>query len=172
MANFDEHIDQAKSNLDFLQSVNSFANGNWSWQVTVAFYVGVHLVNAHIAKIENQHYRSHEKVNDALNPFNNLSTSFGENEYTAYMILQNLSRRARYLCHHDGDKVGGNEKAQFTYDVHFTRAIHQLDIIMAFMSDNHGVKFKKIQLDCIGIKGKTHKYFTYNSNASQEVHVE
>lgn len=102
MATFDEHIQQAKRNLSFLHKVNTGIGQCWDWQVTISFYTAVHLVNAHIASRSNHHYRSHELVNNAINPYSLTSLSkLPEEEYLAYIKLQNLSRRARYLCHDD-----------------------------------------------------------------------
>ena len=50
MASFQEHIAQANRNLDFLEQANQSLNTFWDWQVTAAFYVCVHLVNAHLAQ--------------------------------------------------------------------------------------------------------------------------
>ncbi len=62
MASFQDHISQAKCNLRFLGSVNNQIKNTWDWQVTVAFYVAVHMINARIADKANLHYRSHEAV--------------------------------------------------------------------------------------------------------------
>ena len=159
MADFSEHIRQAKSNLTFLSNVHTLIPNTWDWQVTVSFYSAVHLMNARIAQLANHHYRSHEKVNDALSPFKSLSTSLPEDEFTAYMILQNLSRRARYLCHHQGTQ--GGDRAHFTDINHFIRAIKQLDTLMQYMKTHHQVDFDVNNINCPQISGLPLVYFTH-----------
>lgn len=93
MASFDSHILQAKNNLDFLLAINLINNINWDWQVTIAYYVGVHIVNAHIIGTSNMHYRAHHEVKNEL--YND--AEIPEDIYLAYAKLEGLSRRARYL---------------------------------------------------------------------------
>jgi hypothetical protein len=158
LASFDEHIKQAKSNLNFLISVNDKIENNWDWQVTISFYAAVHLINAHISKKSDQHYRSHELVNNAINPYNQASINkLSEEDYTSYMKLQNLSRRARYLCH-DKPEVR-DDNAFFTYDKHFSKALNHLDKLLTFISSEYGIKFKSLPVKCLELKNKTFTYF-------------
>ena len=60
MADFDSHVLQAKRNLEFIGSITS--TENFEWQVTISFYVAVHLINAHLARSSNLHYRTHNQV--------------------------------------------------------------------------------------------------------------
>ena len=99
MASFDSHILQAKNNLDFLLAINLINNINWDWQVTIAYYVGVHIVNAHIIGTSNMHYRAHHEVKNVL--YND--SSIPEDIYLAYAKLEGLSRRARYLISEDSN---------------------------------------------------------------------
>ena len=46
MAFFDEHVAQAKSNLQFLETVNQAIRNYYDWQVTICFYTAVHLAEA------------------------------------------------------------------------------------------------------------------------------
>uniref|UniRef100_UPI0040493F98 hypothetical protein n=1 Tax=Fulvivirga sp. TaxID=1931237 RepID=UPI0040493F98 len=159
MASFEEHIKQAKSNLNFLSVVNNKIGTQWNWQVTVSFYTAVHLINAHIAKKSNQHYRSHELVNNSINPFNQASiTKLSEELYTSYMKLQNLSRRARYLCH--DDPANHDSKAFLTYDKHFSKSITHLDNLLKFMSNEYSISFNSVALECIELKNKTFTHFS------------
>lgn len=159
MASFDEHISQAKENLIFLHSVNNKIPSHWDWQVTVSFYTAVHLINAHIAQKSNQHYRSHELVNNSINPYNPTSiTRLSEELYTSYMKLQNLSRRARYLCH--DDKKNRDVKAYFTYDKHFAKAITHLDKLLSFVAKEYDINFDKSELECLDMKNGAFNYFT------------
>lgn len=127
---------------------------HWDWHVTVSFYAAVHLINAHIANKSDQHYRSHELVNNAINPFNPVSTTkFSEELYTSYMKLQNLSRRARYLCH--DDPRNRDVRAFLTYDKHFSKSIIHLDRLISFISSEYSVNFTLINLKCIELRNKT-----------------
>jgi hypothetical protein len=65
MPQFADHIKQANSNFLFLKSVNQTSPAHVDWQVTVCFYTALHLVNAHLAKY-NQQFRNHTDVKDAI----------------------------------------------------------------------------------------------------------
>lgn len=139
-------------------AINTRVASQWDWQVTVSFYTAVHLVNAHIATKVNQHYRSHELVNNAINPFNQVSaTKFSEELYTSYMKLQNLSRRARYLCH--DDPKNREEKAFLTYDKHFSKSVFHLEKLINFISTEYSVVFDPINIVCPELRNKGLKYF-------------
>ena len=164
MANFQEHVNQAKKNLEFLAQINKTVTNCWDWQVTVSFYVGVHLVNAHIAQKTNQHYRSHEHVNKALNPHEPLSiTKLTEKDYLAYTKLQGLSRRSRYLCHDENPSQ--NEQALFTYDRHLAKALRCLNTLLVFMQQEYGIQFDSYSLNCIDIGKQNYAYFKHSAVA-------
>jgi hypothetical protein len=159
MANFADHITQAKSNLKFLEEIsNRLSMPYWDWNVTVCYYVAVHLVNSHIAKVSDQHYRKHEEVSKALNPYFPLSpTKVPDNVYTAYSNLQNLSRRSRYLI--SDSMKNRSEDANLTYDKHFRRALVHLDTILEFISINYKQKFTTIGVVCIEARNIGLKHF-------------
>jgi len=145
---FSEHINQAKRNIEFLKLTNQQNNSFWDWQVTICFYVGVHLVNAHIAQKANMHYRKHNEVNEAINPYNLRSLCrFPEDIFLLYSKLQNLSRRSRYLINED--LSNSNPIAHFTHDKHFAKSIRHLENLMNFMRTNYSVNFDRIKIDCI-----------------------
>jgi hypothetical protein len=156
LASFDEHINQAKRNLQFLESVNNNINPSWDWQVTVAFYSALHLINAHIASKTSNHYRSHESVNNVINPMRVSPAKLGVDEYASYIKLQNLSRRARYLCHEDPKKKDG---LFLTYDKHFAKAIRNLDILLTFMVAEYKISFKKSAIKCIELNNFNSTHF-------------
>lgn len=107
MGNFAEHILQSKNNLDFLAKVNKDINDRWDWQVTVNFYVAVHLINAHIVSKTTKNYLSHNQVSELINPYNGLSVAkLDEETYKSYVKLQLLSRRSRYLLNEGFKKKG------------------------------------------------------------------
>ncbi len=148
MASFKEHIEQAKKNLNFLESVNySYPIGESDdWQVTILFYGAVHLINAHIAQTCNLHYNSHKKVEQAISPFNPLSpASLPEDVYLAYKLLRNLSRRSRYLCK-DSDSPLEEAKAYLTFDKHVAKAIKHMDVIIDYMVAKYKIKFTPINI--------------------------
>lgn len=147
MALFDEHINQAKSNLSFLSLTNQYNQSFWDWQVTIAFYVSVHLANAHLAKLADLHYRTHEDVKNALNPHNPTSLcKIDEPTYLAYAKLEGLSRRSRYLCHDDPKMFSKN--AQFTTAKHTARAIRHLDKIIEYFKYLHKFELPKHKINC------------------------
>lgn len=130
----------------------------WDWQVTAAYYVAVHLVNAHIVSKTNKNYLSHNQVADLINPFSQFSVSkFDEATYTSYVKLQFLSRRSRYLLNEGFTKRGivDIQPACITYDKHFRKAIYHLDKIMDYISKNNTVVFEKCNLNCVELEGLT-----------------
>lgn len=160
MASYAEHISQSKHNLDFLLEVNSkIRTGYWDWHVTISYYVAVHLVNAHLAKTINQHYRKHEDVAHALNPNNELSaTKVPEDIYLAYVKLQNLSRRSRYLI---SEEMANREvQLHLTYDKHFKRAITYLDKLMVYVSETHHERFGAYSIQCL--EGRNNDFHFFN----------
>ena len=154
MATYENHIEQAKINLSFLQQTNSTKQDFWDWQITISFYVVVHIVNAHIAKVADLHYRTHEDVKNAINPYNTLSLcKLPEDIYLDYAKLEGLSRRARYLCHDDFSIR--DERAYFTYDKHFAKAINRLDRILDYFNNIYGLGIKDYEIICSEISTKT-----------------
>lgn len=165
MGNFSEHIQQSSNNLDFLLEVNTHINTRWDWQVTTCFYVGVHLINAHIVARTQKNYLSHHQVSEVINPYNQLAPGrLDELTYASYLKLQILSRRSRYLLNENFKKkeVIDIQPACITYDKHFKKAIYHLDKIMVFISTTHKVQFKKYKIDCAELKGSDYSYFTSN----------
>ena len=147
MANFSDHIFQSRKNLSFLQEINCLSENYWDWNVTVCYYVAVHLVNSHIASVSNLHYRKHEEVSNALNPYVSLSlTKVPETVFTAYSQLQNLSRRSRYLI--SENMANRSIDANITYDKHFKRALVHLETLLIFVESTYSQKFEKISIRC------------------------
>ena len=151
MASFDEHIQQARKNLDFLCAVNQKINNYYDWQVTVCFYSALHLVNAHLSHFSLQ-YRKHKDVKDVLNPFNQMSLArLPELEYAAYVSLQSLSRRARYLVNEKDDNLSSGQ-AFFTYDKHFGKALKHLNTLMSYFNGRYQLNLPKIKAGCSGLQ--------------------
>ena len=154
MASYDEPIAQAKSNITFLENINKTCDSFWDWQTTVCFYIGVHLINSHLAAKDNLHYRSHEKVSHAVNPYNSKSTcALPEPVYVAFTNLQLLSRRSRYLISDNANDK--SETAHFTSEKYFARAVRYLDVLMQFMILSYGCKFPTCNLNCDKLKSDT-----------------
>jgi hypothetical protein len=151
VATFQEHINQANCNIAFLQSINNAIDNCIDWQVTVAFYTALHLVNAHISSNGLQ-YRRHTDVKDVLNPYNKLSLlKLPEDEYAAYVSLQSLSRRARYLV---SEKDGNIETktAFLTYEKHLAKAFKHLDLLMQYFTAKYSFILPVIDVKCSELK--------------------
>ena len=157
MPSFSEHISQAKRNLKFLQASNINSREFWDWQVTINFYVAVHLINAHLAQKANLHYRKHEEVNTAISPYNISPCQLPEDIYLSYMKLQGLARRARYLV--NDDHRNAHTGAHFTYDRHFMKSIKHLDNVLKHFAVSYGSEFDVLQIDCIRLNDNDLAYF-------------
>jgi len=154
LPNFSDHIEQAKHNLTFLEFVNQKGLKFLDWQVTTAFYIGVHLVNSHLST-HNMQYRKHVDVKNAINPRQQKSVASGsalpQNEYLAYTKLQSLSRRSRYLVNEKDDNLG-TKQAFKTYDIHFARALRHLNTLILFFKNTYQIQFDPIDITCAEIK--------------------
>ena len=148
MALYEAHIDQAKKNLRFLIETNSNKSVHWDWQVTTCFYVAVHLANAHLAKVANLHYRTHEDVKNAISPNPMSIGQLPPSIYLSYAKLEGLSRRSRYLCHQEPSNKEGADIAFFTYDKHFAKAIKNLDKVMEYFKNLYSIDFGKLEVTC------------------------
>lgn len=147
VAVFDQHITQAKSNLQFLQTVNQTLKSYHDWQVTTCFYTAVHLVNAHLSHHSIQ-YRQHKEVNHALNP--EVPTSISKlpmPEYEAYIGLYRMSRRSRYLVNEkDGNLHSTN--AFLTYEKHLGRSMRNLDRLLNYFNTKYSLNLPSITFTC------------------------
>jgi hypothetical protein len=115
--------------------------------VTFCFYTAVHVINAHLAKKANLHYRTHEDVKNAINPTIAVPIcAVPDAIYLSYLKLENLSRRARYLC--TDDKKGDQEIAYLTYDKHFAKATRHLDNILDHFAGLYAIQFYQPILMC------------------------
>ncbi len=152
MAQFDEHFQRACSDIKFLEQINESTPDRIDWQITVAYYVAVHLVNAHIAKFS-LHYQSHNEIRSAINPHRSIPVAAVSPEaYDDFELLTMLSRRARYL-HSEKDPKLAPEVAYYVYDKHFRRALLFLDTILVYFQATYGVEIPKIKLCCPDKRG-------------------
>ena len=155
MPKSEDHFQQACRNLNFLERINKDPNPSYDWQVTVSFYIAVHLINAHLAKFD-MHYRSHEDVSNAINPYHDLSPSkLPEDIYLTYKKLQGLSRRSRYLVHEESSNKSA--ACHITYDKHFIRAIKKVDILLDYFIQTDKLAIPEITMVCLGLKEKEFK---------------
>ncbi|MGB0929956.1 MAG: hypothetical protein ACPGVB_04225 [Chitinophagales bacterium] len=148
MPNSDSHFKQAKNNIEFLSKICiDNPRAHWDWKVTVAFYAALHLVNGHISKITGGSFRTHGQTSHALNPYNQASpTKIGVDEHILYDKLQNLSKRSRYLCSDSPNNDSPN--AHLTYEIHFSRAIRNLDKLMVYFGEKYDIDFDEYQFIC------------------------
>lgn len=168
MAKFEDHILQTKKNLDFLEAINTHTKESWDWQVTVAFYAGVHLINAHLVKKLGHSFYSHNETLNHINCEKQVSPSrLDEKEFLAYRKLYNLSRRSRYLCKDADSAASGNQEiAYLTHSIHLDKAISHLDILVSFISKNYKQEFSKTYLDLLEIQKKSLENFKYKQKAA------
>jgi hypothetical protein len=150
VATFQEHINQAKCNIAFLQNINNIVDDCIDWQVTVAFYTALHLVNAHISSNGLQ-YRRHTDVKDVL-------LKLPEDEYTSYVSLQSLSRRARYLVSEKDNNLA-DATAFFTYEKHLAKAFKHLDVLMRYFTTRYTFELPILTVKCIELKLNTEMKF-------------
>jgi hypothetical protein len=159
LASFQEHIDQARRNIDFLCLVNAANSTFCDWQTTTCFYCAVHLINSHVAQSTNQHYRTHAQVDSAINPYRTppLASAVPPAIYVSYGLLKNLSRRARYLISHIDNNT--ETRGFITKDKHFAKAVRYLDEIMQYIDSVYGIGFAQKSINCPLIKKHNLKYF-------------
>jgi len=109
----------------------------------------LHLAIAHLSTHGLQ-YRKHHDVNFALNPDVPVSISkLPQDEYDAYIALQRLSRRSRYLVN---DKDIRNERVFLIYDKHLAKAVKYLDKLLAYFSKKYQVELPAIPFTCPELK--------------------
>lgn len=161
MATFEQHLQQAKNNLIFLKEINDKSKF-FDWQVTTCFYTAVHLINAHLAKCADLHYKTHEETKIAINPDNPLSMcKIEEGVFDKYVSLEKLSRRARYLCNDTG--APDDHRPFLTFEKHVSTAMSRLNTIMTYFNTTYGTAFTPIPITCPKVKAelpKTLAFFT------------
>lgn len=130
MPDYNAHIGQANVNLNLIERL--IDDDYWDWKVTIAFYAALHIINAHIARISDLHYRKHIDTLNAIDPAFNKPTKTDSDTHIAYRTLQNLSRRARYLT---GANTGSSGAPKFTNEKHFAKAMRHLNTIIAYFDN-------------------------------------
>ena len=89
MGTVQDHLDQARHNLDFLQSFDKEVFSDWT--VTVCFYVAVHFANALIQTRKPMHPGNHADRERELAGLNEWRLIYAD-----YCELSNKSQKARY----------------------------------------------------------------------------
>lgn len=144
MASHQDHIKQALHNLSWEQ-VNKNLPQFYDWQVTVCFYSALHFVNAHLSHF-NLQYRKHKNVKDVLNPFA-MSPARLPDEYIAYVTLQSLSRRARYLVSEKDNNLN-TAQAFFTYEKQLSKALKHLNTLLSYFNGRYHLNIRPIEVNC------------------------
>lgn len=159
MPQFESHIKQAKSNLNFLEESNIKTKNFFDWYITTIFYSAVHLINAHTVKSKDLHFNSHQKVGNAINPFNTIPICpVSEDCYNSYIALKKKSRISRYLCK-DGSSDTDREKAVHVYEKDFKRSLIHLDTILTYFNEEYKVDFQQISVLSLYLKDDETKHF-------------
>lgn len=136
MANFCDHIAQARHNYNFSKVLSS-ENEYYDWRVTVNFYICIHLINAILAYEKDAHYRRHKDVEKAINPFNG-ECAIPQVIFLSYKKLHNLSRRSRYLIHED-NKMYAENCVHHTSENHYNKSVNRLSEIATFFEEKYKV---------------------------------
>lgn len=169
MAQVDEHIEQAKKNLNFLDEISKI-QGYPDWQVTVCFYTALHLINAHLSS-KGMQYRKHSDVDNAINPYNALSLcKLPEEVYTAYSTLYKLSRRSRYLVDLKDHKIASNTGC-LIYDKHLGKALKHLDTILIHFNSAFNLSLSVFERD-LPLDVQKHRFTHFKSLSSKNTAVE
>lgn len=137
MATFGDHIAQAKHNYKFCEFICKNSDDFYDWRVTVNFYTCIHLINAHLAYVEDTHYRRHSDVEDAINPYKKGLCCLPVEIFLSYKKLHNLSRRSRYLINEKMDNR--DECMHHTSETHYKKSLNRLNEIASFFEATYKV---------------------------------
>ncbi len=125
-------------------------------RVTVCFYSALHFINAHLS-IFNLQFRKHKDAKAALNPYSKSPAKIPPDEYSAYISLQSLSRRSRYLVNEKDDNLN-SPTAFFTYDKHLEKALRHLDKLAYYFTNKYRFDINSVKLFCPGLNFSQLKY--------------
>src|SRR6218665_129723 len=139
MVSFEEHLQQAKSNLSALRVV--LDTDHFDWQVTISFYTAFHIAAAHMAHY-NVHANTHLLIKKRISPFEPESEAKAdEDAFIGYCALEVLSRKARYLHKNEQGKKAPL-KALFSDPIDAAEALHCLNDIMIYFSRKYEADFE------------------------------
>lgn len=83
----DEHVKKAQENEAFADSIDPTSQARIDWKLVVMFYIGLHYVEAYVAKTLGQHLRSHTTRDSYISKESNLRrvrVSYGHLKYFGY----------------------------------------------------------------------------------------
>jgi len=154
LADFDEHVQRATDNLELFQEFNSTKPQEKKWQVTFLFYSALHLMQAHLVRCNN--YAIHHSERKEKLFFGN-SREFGgleEEVYEAYIHLEKLSRRDRYMSHGTAKNAVDalNQPAAIMKHKHILQAVRDWNVVCAFFHKRYGIQMKCIKVNCLSAK--------------------
>ena len=152
MADFQSHIKQSKHNFSVLEQLNAKVTNSIDWQITICFYTALHLIDAYLAKEGDIHYNKHTEVRKAIWFDEPLSVfKLPEDICLAYRSLENLSRKARYLCS-DTDGQRNKEKgvAHIVKDKDLYKALKKCAVIIEYFANKYPIEvhFNNIKIVC------------------------
>lgn len=104
MATFNEHLERVDRNIEHLKRIRELAVRDLDWEITVCFYIAVHLMQARIVSMTGRNPTTHKTREEYLNPenstFDHLPASqqarLPKAEWFFYKDLYVFSRTARY----------------------------------------------------------------------------
>jgi hypothetical protein len=152
VADFQSHIIQSQHNFSVLGQLNAKVSNSIDWQITICFYTALHLIDAYLAKEGNIHYNKHIEVRKAIwfdEPLSLLKLP--EDICLAYRSLENLSRKARYLCSDiDGQREKEKAIAHIVKDKDLYKALKKCGVIIEYFANKYPeeVRFETIKMMC------------------------
>ena len=148
------HIKRAESNFSFLNFIKDSDFNDW--KVTATFYTALHIINAFIYDKVKLSYRTHKKVEEAINPYSMSPCKLDEDTYSSYQSLFSLSKRSRYMI--SEKKANNSNETHLIYDKHVARAYRHLDTILKKFPQ-YSKNIKKIEINNIEIKENELTFF-------------
>lgn len=134
------YFGQAKKNLRTLSDINNNVDNCIDWQVTLCFYVAVHLMKSHLAHnfIDSTNHEDLKHHISGCHTMRVAGVQIPDAVSYSYSDLENLSRKARYLFPAGGNTMGQNRSPVFTEN-ELVRALVYLDEILVWYSTKYGV---------------------------------
>lgn len=114
-----QHLDKARSNLNFAQFVARSSRGFIDWVITAYFYAALHYIEAYFDLFHQVHYRKHAYRSRAISNDPRLSPIYND-----YRRLQTYSETARY-----GIKQFDDTYVSRRILPHFTRLRASIEVI-------------------------------------------
>ena len=132
MASNQEHYRQAVDNYGLLRRLAQDEDTRFlhDWQVTITFYVAVHLVNFLLAN-EGLHPQDHKATQNGLTLLRNIREKTRSDIQTAHEALYTYSRKARYL------KGSDIKRASYITGKDFILSLYYLDLLIESKAVNN-----------------------------------